>query len=101
MLPSLLSDPSWTAGAYSVQFDYFTDNFVPCSIVYFVVFSPHMLVGFCIFYFILFFCFSFLILHLCCFWFRWRLSRSGVCLCVLLVAYEPSFEEPTVLLSDL
>lgn len=34
-LLSLLSDPSWTAGAYSVRFDYFTDNFVPCSIFFF------------------------------------------------------------------
>lgn len=31
---SLLSDPSWTAGACSVRFDYFTDNFVPCSIFF-------------------------------------------------------------------
>lgn len=99
MLPSLLSDPSWTAGAYSVQFDYFTDNFVPCSIVYFVVvFSPHLLVGFCC----VFFSFFFFLYSICvAFGFQRRLSRSGVCPCVLLVAYEPSFEDPTVFLSDL
>lgn len=52
-LLSLLSDPSWTAGAFSVRFDYFTDNFVPCSIFFFFgfcccvlrFFSPHVLVG--------------------------------------------------------
>lgn len=60
MLPSLLSDPSWTAGAYSVQFAYFTDYFVPCSIVYFVVFPPHMLVGlfYCFLIFLFFFSYT-------------------------------------------
>lgn len=65
---NLLSDPSWTARAYSVQFNYFTDNFVPCSIsfVSFVVLFPlHMLVGLDFFIF-----FSLHVLHLilCCFW---------------------------------
>lgn len=50
---SLLSDPFWTAGAYSVQFDYFTDNFVPCSISFesFDVFFPsHCSVVFLLFF---------------------------------------------------
>lgn len=61
---SLLSDPSWTSVSYTVQIDYFTDNFVPCSIsfVCFMVFFQK-LVG-------LIFFFPPLVLHLipCCFW---------------------------------
>lgn len=43
---SLLFDPYWTAGSYSVQFNYFTENFVPCSISFVVLLvSINMLVG--------------------------------------------------------
>lgn len=91
---SLLSDPSWTAGAYSVQFDYVTDNFVPCSISFGV---------FCCFFPLacLLDCFGFFFSHvlhliLCCFRLSEEITVSGpgVCLCVLISAYIPRSEEP-------
>lgn len=85
-LLSLLSDPSWTAGAYFVQFNYFTDNFVPCSIsfVYFLVFSPPSHA-----------CWIGLLFFFTCspwsfvaFGFQRRFNGPGVCLCVLQLAFS-------------